>query len=73
MFIATYTQRIFAPLGAKSGIGRLPMQVWSVALLRSEESKKGPAAINISPLMGRRAAMFCCISKLTPQYVFSSV
>src|SRR6266850_3340740 len=60
------TRKDLAPLRAKSGSGRLPMQVKAVALLRSEESKKGSRTINISPLMGRRAAMFCCTSKLNP-------
>ena len=70
MFIATDgTPKDLAPLGAKSGSGRLPMQVKAVALLWSEESKKGPPAINISPLMGRRGEMFCCTCKLNPRFL----
>jgi hypothetical protein len=56
-----------APLGAKPGSGTSSAQAKAVSLLRSEESNRGLPAINISPLMGRRASMFCCTSKLNLQ------
>jgi len=65
MFIATGSHPTdLAPLGAKSASGSLPMRAKAVALLRSEGSKEGPPAINISPLMGRSTIRSCCTSKL---------
>jgi hypothetical protein len=68
MFIESATNPITRAPAERNISGNGTWGPTHVSLRWSEEkSFGGRASINISPLMGRRATMFCCTSKLNPQ------